>query len=208
MSAYALCGTRIPEQTNTSQRTPATIKFFPSSSSSPVPQCSLTGSFCLSLSLSFSSLPLSTWIPEPILTMLCSNSLPREPGTFPVRCSSLTHVSYLRAHQRALLNHWTPLGNTSLEFYHGFTSVGIEDWWRVCFFLCLFDCAVLNSRARSNSRCDLVIFSGNVNEKLASGLLEPFLSHLKSAKDQISKGGYSITLRSDAYWFTKATLER
>lgn len=67
---------------------------------------------------------------------------------------------------------------------------------------------MLNSRARLNSRCDLVIFSGNANEKLASGLLEPFLSHLKSAKDQISKGGYSITLKSDASWFTKATLER
>lgn len=60
----------------------------------------------------------------------------------------------------------------------------------------------------TNGRCDLVIYAGKVNEKLASGLLEPFLSHLKSAKDQISKGGYSITLRSDASWFTKATLER
>lgn len=58
------------------------------------------------------------------------------------------------------------------------------------------------------SRCDLVICSGNTNEKLASGLLEPFVSHLKSAKDQISKGGYSINLRSDGSWFTKATLER
>lgn len=60
-------------------------------------------------------------------------------------------------------------------------------------------------------RCDLVIFAGNKSEKLASGLLEPFLSHLKYAKDQIPKGGYSITLRptsSNAEWFTKATLER
>lgn len=60
-------------------------------------------------------------------------------------------------------------------------------------------------------RCDLVIFSGPLNEKLASGLLEPFILHLKSAKDQISKGGYSITLRpagSHASWFTKATLQR
>jgi len=50
-----------------------------------------------------------------------------------------------------------------------------------------------------------------VTERLASGLLEPFLSHLKSAKDQISKGGYSITLRPPggyAPWFTKATLQR
>lgn len=50
-----------------------------------------------------------------------------------------------------------------------------------------------------------------MSERLASGLLEPFLSHLKSAKDQISKGGYSITLRppgEHAHWFTKATLQR
>ncbi|KAM7498735.1 hypothetical protein LguiA_023149 [Lonicera macranthoides] len=62
----------------------------------------------------------------------------------------------------------------------------------------------------TRTRCDLVIFSGNAKEKLASGLLEPFLSHLNSAKDQISKGGYSITLRpaTDAAWFTKSTLER
>nr|GLL22652.1 uncharacterized protein LOC109187300 [Ipomoea trifida] len=63
----------------------------------------------------------------------------------------------------------------------------------------------------TRTRCDLVIFAGKENEKLASGLLQPFLSHLKSAKDQISRGGYSITLRPStpyASWFTKATLER
>jgi hypothetical protein len=56
-----------------------------------------------------------------------------------------------------------------------------------------------------------VIVSGDVSERLASGLLEPFISHLKCAKDQISKGGYSITLRpvaTFAPWFTKATLQR
>lgn len=57
-----------------------------------------------------------------------------------------------------------------------------------------------------------MIFAGKKSEKIASGLLEPFLGHLKSAKDQISKGGYSIMLKptsSDASsWFTKATLER
>ncbi|PON32567.1 COP1-interacting protein [Parasponia andersonii] len=64
----------------------------------------------------------------------------------------------------------------------------------------------------TRTRCDLVIFAaGGGNEKLASGLLAPFLTHLKCAKDQISKGGYSITLRpssSGASWFTKATLHR
>nr|XP_016477578.1 PREDICTED: uncharacterized protein LOC107799028 isoform X2 [Nicotiana tabacum] len=63
----------------------------------------------------------------------------------------------------------------------------------------------------TRTRCDLVIYAGNNSEKLASGLLEPFITHLKSAKDQISKGGYSITLRpspTNASWFTKATLQR
>ncbi|XP_057797307.1 COP1-interacting protein 7 isoform X2 [Salvia miltiorrhiza] len=64
----------------------------------------------------------------------------------------------------------------------------------------------------TRTRCDLVIFSGKKSEKIASGLLEPFLCHLKSAKDQISKGGYSILLKptsADASpWLTKAILER
>uniref|UniRef100_A0A5B7BWF1 COP1-interacting protein 7 n=1 Tax=Davidia involucrata TaxID=16924 RepID=A0A5B7BWF1_DAVIN len=63
----------------------------------------------------------------------------------------------------------------------------------------------------TRTRCDLVVFSGGIPEKLASGLVEPFISHLKFAKDQIPKGGYSITLRPpsiDASWFTKATFQR
>ncbi|GAV89675.1 hypothetical protein CFOL_v3_33089 [Cephalotus follicularis] len=63
----------------------------------------------------------------------------------------------------------------------------------------------------TRTRCDLLIFAGERNEKLASGLLEPFVLHLKCAKDQISKGGYSITLTPTtrvATWFTKATLQR
>ncbi|KAH7512514.1 hypothetical protein FEM48_Zijuj12G0098700 [Ziziphus jujuba var. spinosa] len=71
---------------------------------------------------------------------------------------------------------------------------------------------VLFQLTPTRTRCDMVIFApGGANEKLASGLLEPFLLHLKCAKDQISKGGYSITLRpsgSGASWFTKATLQR
>ncbi|PWA79831.1 hypothetical protein CTI12_AA202640 (chloroplast) [Artemisia annua] len=58
--------------------------------------------------------------------------------------------------------------------------------------------------------CDLVICAGDCKEKLASGLLEPFVAHLKYAKDQVSKGGYSIKLSApdSAFWFTKSTLER
>ncbi|CAM8984650.1 unnamed protein product [Rhodiola kirilowii] len=64
----------------------------------------------------------------------------------------------------------------------------------------------------TRTRCDLVAFCGKSSEKLASGLLEPFVSHLKVAKDEILKGGYSITLRPpshlDSHWFTKATFQR
>lgn len=61
------------------------------------------------------------------------------------------------------------------------------------------------------NRCDLVLVSGGKSEKIASGLVETFVSHLKFAKDQVSKGGYSITLRppnSNAFWFTKSTFQR
>ncbi|XP_016437960.1 COP1-interacting protein 7 [Nicotiana tabacum] len=63
----------------------------------------------------------------------------------------------------------------------------------------------------TRTRCDLVVFSGGKSEKLASGLVEPFISHLQFAKDQIPKGGYSITMRppsTHAYWFTKSTFQR
>lgn len=64
----------------------------------------------------------------------------------------------------------------------------------------------------TRTRCDLVISVNGKTEKLASGLLNPFLAHLKTAQDQIAKGGYSITLEPDpatnAFWFTKGTVEK
>ena len=61
-------------------------------------------------------------------------------------------------------------------------------------------------------RCDLVIIVNGKKEKIASGLLNPFLAHLKTARDQMAKGGYSITLEPehgcDATWFTRGTVER
>ncbi|KAL1561716.1 COP1-interacting protein 7-like isoform X3 [Salvia divinorum] len=64
----------------------------------------------------------------------------------------------------------------------------------------------------TRTRCDLIIIANDRKEKIASGLLNPFLAHLKTAQDQIDKGGYSILLEpetgSDASWFTKATLKR
>ncbi|KAB2049196.1 hypothetical protein ES319_A13G160100v1 [Gossypium barbadense] len=70
---------------------------------------------------------------------------------------------------------------------------------------------VLFQLTPTKTRCELVIFAGKESEKLEPGLLDPFISHLKTAKDQISKGGYSITLRPVGLtpsWFTKATLQR
>ncbi|KAK1289579.1 hypothetical protein QJS10_CPB18g02024 [Acorus calamus] len=64
----------------------------------------------------------------------------------------------------------------------------------------------------TRTRCDLFIAENGKMEKLASGLLNPFLAHLKTAQEQIKKGGYSITLKPDpgrgTVWFTKGTVER
>ncbi|GJX91349.1 hypothetical protein Tco_0344675 [Tanacetum coccineum] len=43
---------------------------------------------------------------------------------------------------------------------------------------------VLSFTAANIRRCDLVICAGDCKEKLASGLLEPFVAHLKYAEDQ------------------------
>ncbi|CAH8387341.1 unnamed protein product [Eruca vesicaria subsp. sativa] len=64
----------------------------------------------------------------------------------------------------------------------------------------------------TRTRFDLVLFCGSKKEKLASGIFEPFISHLKFARDQITKGGYSISLHppstSHSSWFTKSTFDR
>lgn len=64
----------------------------------------------------------------------------------------------------------------------------------------------------TRTRYDLVISAKGKTEKIASGLLVPFLSHLKTAQEQIDKGGYSLLLQprsdSDTTWFTKGTVER
>ncbi|XVF28580.1 hypothetical protein REPUB_Repub15cG0042300 [Reevesia pubescens] len=63
----------------------------------------------------------------------------------------------------------------------------------------------------TRTRCDLVISVNGKKEKMASGLLNPFLAHLKTAQEQVAKGGYSIILQPDpsidASWFTKGTVE-
>ncbi|KAF4349331.1 hypothetical protein G4B88_003163 [Cannabis sativa] len=64
----------------------------------------------------------------------------------------------------------------------------------------------------TRTRYDLVISANGKTEKIDSGLLNPFLAHLKTAQEQMAKGGYSIILEpdpsSDAWWFTKGTVER
>ncbi|KAL1811369.1 uncharacterized protein LOC108227169 [Daucus carota subsp. sativus] len=63
------------------------------------------------------------------------------------------------------------------------------------------------------SRCELFISrDGNV-EKLASGLLKPFVAQLKIAEEQVALSAKSIKLEAENYrdgerWFTKGTLER
>ncbi|KAI5055442.1 hypothetical protein GOP47_0028963 [Adiantum capillus-veneris] len=64
----------------------------------------------------------------------------------------------------------------------------------------------------TRTRCELLIGSKGHTYKLASGLLKPFVSHLRAAEEQLAKGGYSIRLEppdpSRASWFTKGTMER
>ncbi|CAH2047019.1 unnamed protein product [Thlaspi arvense] len=64
----------------------------------------------------------------------------------------------------------------------------------------------------TRTRCDLLVTANGKTEKIATGLLDPFLAHLKTAQDQVSKGGYSIILKPEdsdnAAWFTKGTIER
>jgi hypothetical protein len=59
----------------------------------------------------------------------------------------------------------------------------------------------------------LVVVANGRKEKIASGLLNPFVAHLKTAQEQIAKGGYTILLEpgpeaGDAPWFTRGTVER
>jgi hypothetical protein len=71
----------------------------------------------------------------------------------------------------------------------------------------------LNSFSVVISRCDLVVIANGKKEKIASGLLNPFVAHLKAAQEQIAKGGYTILLEpgpeaGEAPWFTRGTVER
>eukprot|EP00250_Pteridium_aquilinum_P012237 c20591_g1_i1 orf=1159-5868(-) len=68
----------------------------------------------------------------------------------------------------------------------------------------------------TRTRCELHIISNGVREKLASGYLKPFLTHLQAAEAQAAKGNQVIKLerpsnflkKNKVTWFTKGTLER
>ncbi|KAL0341805.1 UNVERIFIED_CONTAM: COP1-interacting protein 7 [Sesamum calycinum] len=63
------------------------------------------------------------------------------------------------------------------------------------------------------SRCELFASSGGSTEKLASGLLKPFVANLKVAEEQVASAAQSVRLevgrrKNAEAWFTKGTLER
>lgn len=62
-------------------------------------------------------------------------------------------------------------------------------------------------------RCELYVSSNGNTEKLASGSIKPFVTHLKVAEEQVALAVQSIKLEVEKRkhaekWFTKGTLER
>lgn len=65
----------------------------------------------------------------------------------------------------------------------------------------------------SFGRCELFVSRDGNSEKLASGLVKPFVTHLKIAEEQVALSNQSIKLeveqrKNGEMWFTKGTLER
>ncbi|KAF3792272.1 hypothetical protein EJ110_NYTH00380 [Nymphaea thermarum] len=63
------------------------------------------------------------------------------------------------------------------------------------------------------SRCELFVSGEGKTEKLASGLLKPFVTHLRVAEEQVGQAVQTIKLevqknQESGTWFTKGTLER
>ncbi|XP_010542381.1 PREDICTED: uncharacterized protein LOC104815615 isoform X2 [Tarenaya hassleriana] len=63
------------------------------------------------------------------------------------------------------------------------------------------------------TRCELFVSCAGNTEKLASGLVKPFVAHLKVAEEQFGEAVQSIRLEVESNklaenWFTKGTLER
>jgi hypothetical protein len=88
----------------------------------------------------------------------------------------------------------------SIKFYVLVVCVRVYLFWYISSFFLI-------------ARCDLFVSSNGNTEKLASGSVKPFLSHLKFAEEQASQAVQSIKLEFDGCrnaetWFTKGTLER
>ncbi|XP_068661577.1 uncharacterized protein [Aristolochia californica] len=63
------------------------------------------------------------------------------------------------------------------------------------------------------TRCELIVSGDGKTEKLASGLVKPFVTHLRVAEEQVAQAVPSIKLEVErrknvGTWFTKGTLER
>ncbi|CAL9202008.1 unnamed protein product [Musa hybrid cultivar] len=63
------------------------------------------------------------------------------------------------------------------------------------------------------SRCELFISGNGKTEKIASGFLKPFITHLKIAAEQAARAASSVKLeverrKNDGTWFKKGTVER
>ncbi|RRT73659.1 hypothetical protein BHE74_00000919 [Ensete ventricosum] len=63
------------------------------------------------------------------------------------------------------------------------------------------------------SRCELFISGNGKTEKIASGFLKPFITHLKVAAEQAASAASSVKLevdrrKNDGTWFKKGTVER
>lgn len=64
-----------------------------------------------------------------------------------------------------------------------------------------------------SGRCELFAYGEGNTEKLASGSVKPFVTHLKVAEEQVALAVQTIKLEIERYkndetWFTKGTLER
>lgn len=65
----------------------------------------------------------------------------------------------------------------------------------------------------SLGRCELIVSSSGQSEKLASGLVKPFITHLKVVEEQFTQDVQSIKLETGKFnigekCLTKGTLER
>jgi hypothetical protein len=62
-----------------------------------------------------------------------------------------------------------------------------------------------------HSKCELFVSSNEQTEKLASGLIQPFVNHLKvleAKASPVAQSSIRLEVEKSNTWFTKRTLER